>query len=332
MAGKLCVSVIEARNVQADEYAEKNFYVKLRVGGNEVKTDVVRGSSQPKFLKDCRLAVPMPESDYLRIELLQVGPRGDLVVGSDELRILTITSKGTIVHWFALKTASRNVSAELCLVLRYLSAEVNRPMSPSYAIAAREARERALEAPRTPTGPSKSAFIDLPSPATPATTVGGASTPGVSTPPPYMAGFSPAGAPQTSPANGHAMPAAAASPLAGMGAGAVASPAAVGGPAAASAPGSAAAAAAARPARRRPAPKLRTTQVPLPLAILGGIVMGALVYIWKKRPIYYEVQEDDTLCHIASCFNKKVEEVYTRNKEVLRNPSRLYPGDRLRIR
>lgn len=26
----------EARNVQADEYAEKNFYVKLRVGGNEV--------------------------------------------------------------------------------------------------------------------------------------------------------------------------------------------------------------------------------------------------------------------------------------------------------
>lgn len=56
-----------------------------------------------------------------QIELLQVGPRGDLVVGSDELRILTITSKGTIVHWFALKTASRNVSAELCLVLRYLS-------------------------------------------------------------------------------------------------------------------------------------------------------------------------------------------------------------------
>ncbi len=234
-----------------------------------------------------------------------------------------------------------------------------------------------------PQGPSKSAFIDLPSPATPATAVGGASTPGVSTPPPYMAGFSPAGAPQTSPVNGHAMPAAAtaASPLAGVGA--VASPAAAGGPAAATAPGSAtaAAAAAARPARRRPAPKLRTTQVPLPLAILGGIVMGALVYIWKKRPIYYEVrgatvarrnyvrcarheskapalpvhlacacpmgwrvgthgrrglaaqvQEDDTLCHIASCFNKKVEEVYTRNKEVLRNPSRLYPGDRLRIR
>lgn len=148
----------------------------------------------------------------------------------------------------------------------------------------------------TSQGPSKSAFIDLPSPATPATTVGGASTPGVSTPPPYMAGFSPAGAPQTSPANGHAMPAAAASPLAGMGAGAVASPAAVGGPAAASAPGSAAAAAAARPARRRPAPKLRTTQVPLPLAILGGIVMGALVYIWKKRPIYYEVREATAAC------------------------------------
>lgn len=203
----------------ADEYAELNFYVKLRVGANEVrlagagsrtrlrllhhgrhacvhacvravraaassngraarclqiKTDIVKGTSQPKFLKDCRLAVPSPETDYLRvcvhggrgvgahaapavctsawcagrqltcrpsaaaphdtitirtapaprflqIELMQVGQRGDLVVGSDELRVLTVTAKGTIVHWFELKTASQEKTAELCLVLRYLS-------------------------------------------------------------------------------------------------------------------------------------------------------------------------------------------------------------------
>lgn len=30
-------------------------------------------------------------------------------------------------------------------------------------------------------------------------------------------------------------------------------------------------------------------QVPLPLAVLGGMVVGALVYIWRKRPVYYEV-------------------------------------------
>lgn len=57
----------------------------------------------------------------MQIELMQVGPRGDLVVGSDELRIVSITSKATIVHWFELKTSSRSIGAELCLVLRYLS-------------------------------------------------------------------------------------------------------------------------------------------------------------------------------------------------------------------
>lgn len=77
-----------------------------------------RPSRRIGVLKCSRLLICTPAC---QIELLQVGPRGDLVVGSDELRILTITSKGTIVHWFALKTASRNVSSELCLVLRYLS-------------------------------------------------------------------------------------------------------------------------------------------------------------------------------------------------------------------
>jgi hypothetical protein len=62
-----------------------------------------------------------------QIELLQVGPRGDLVVGSDDLRILTITSRGTIVHWFQLRTASRSVGAELCLVLRFLSGTCRPP-------------------------------------------------------------------------------------------------------------------------------------------------------------------------------------------------------------
>ncbi|PNH09633.1 hypothetical protein TSOC_003711 [Tetrabaena socialis] len=299
MAGKLCISVIEARNVQADDYAEKNFYVKLRVGNNEVKTDIVKGSVQPKFLKDCRLAVPSPESDGLRIELLQVGPRGDLVVGSDDLRVLSITARGTIVHWFQLKTASRSVSAELCLVLRYLSAEANRPMSPTYAMAARQAKERALESPTTPTGPSKSAFRDMPA----------------TSPKPAVIAASPAPAPSSP----QPLPRAkvhAASPVAST-----------------SAPAAAPQTVPARPAKEaRRAGRARATQVPLPFAILGGMVAGALMYLWKRRPVYYEVQEDDTLCHIASCFKKRVEDVYARNRDVLKNPSRLYPGDRLRIR
>lgn len=31
-------------------------------------------------------------------------------------------------------------------------------------------------------------------------------------------------------------------------------------------------------------------QVPLPLAVLGGLVVGALMYMWRKRPVYYEVR------------------------------------------
>lgn len=41
--------------------------IHLWVAALQVKTDVVKGSLAPKFLKDCRLAVPTPESDYLRV-------------------------------------------------------------------------------------------------------------------------------------------------------------------------------------------------------------------------------------------------------------------------
>ncbi|PNW74605.1 hypothetical protein CHLRE_12g490700v5 [Chlamydomonas reinhardtii] len=322
MAGKLCVSVIEARNVQADDFAGKNFYVKLRVGSNEVKTDVVKGSLAPKFLKDCRLAVPTPESDYLRIELLQVGPRGDLVVGSDDLRLLSITARGTIVHWFSLKTASRSVSAELCLVLRFLSAGANRPMSPTYAIAARQARERALDGSSEPQGPGRSAFRDLPAPATPT----------ASTSTRYANLAAAASSPDSPAAPGLASPAL--SNGGGPAGSRYASPAArAATPAQASPPGQVAASPVAEP-RSGPkrGPRIKGGQVPLPLAVLGGLVVGALMYMWRKRPVYYEVQEDDTLCHIASCFKKRVEDVYAKNKTILKNPNRLYPGDRLRIR
>ncbi len=84
----------------ADTVAELSFYVRLKLGGNEVgpptraegrtsgrtvphagltsgvvhwrvhpqvRTDVVRNSISPKFLKDVRMNVPSPESDVLRV-------------------------------------------------------------------------------------------------------------------------------------------------------------------------------------------------------------------------------------------------------------------------
>ena len=33
----------------------------------QVRTDIVKGTSRPKFLKDCRLVVPCPETEYLQV-------------------------------------------------------------------------------------------------------------------------------------------------------------------------------------------------------------------------------------------------------------------------
>lgn len=35
----------------------------------QIKTDVVKGTTEPKFLKDCRLVVPSPETDTLRVRI-----------------------------------------------------------------------------------------------------------------------------------------------------------------------------------------------------------------------------------------------------------------------
>ena len=59
-----------------------------------------------------------------QVELLQLGPKGDLVVGSSEIRILSLVNKGTVIQWLDLKAAfNQTVGAQLCCVLRYLSGE-----------------------------------------------------------------------------------------------------------------------------------------------------------------------------------------------------------------
>jgi hypothetical protein len=64
--------------------------------------------------------IPSLPQLFTQIELLQCGPCGDLVVGSDQLQVDSITTKGTVVHWFQLKAADDELAAELCMVLRFL--------------------------------------------------------------------------------------------------------------------------------------------------------------------------------------------------------------------
>eukprot|EP00798_Chlamydomonas_sp_ICE-L_P020027 gene20027-26742_t len=307
MAGKLCVSVIEARGVQADYSSELSFYVKLKLGPAEVLTDIARNTDSPKFLKDVRISVPNPASDVLRIELLQVGPRGDLVVGKDEIKIIALTTKGTVVHWFQLKAPDRSLGAELCLVLRYLSAEASRPLSPSYALITRQAKEKALDS--SAPSPSISSQQQLPqsafndSPQRPSTSY-------TASPPPEPArnpaSDSGAGGParkltSDSRAGGPAPPEAGPG-AAGAGEGAAPQP----------------------PQESKPAKGKSKATVPLPLAILGGVLIGVVMHLWKSRPIYYEVQEGDTLCSLGGCFN-----IDSRDKNEKKNdPDGVYAGDR----
>ncbi|KAG1661134.1 hypothetical protein FOA52_011865 [Chlamydomonas sp. UWO 241] len=138
---RVCVSVIEARHVSAaDMDAPLDFYVRLRLGGSEVRTDTSLASALPKFLKDVRMAVPAPDTDVLRIDILQLGPAGDLVVGSTEVALSSLVGKGTLVQWLDLRAFNQAAGAKLCCVMRYLEADAHRSMTPSYVVATRGAR------------------------------------------------------------------------------------------------------------------------------------------------------------------------------------------------
>ncbi|KAJ9532297.1 hypothetical protein QJQ45_010405 [Haematococcus lacustris] len=114
----------EARDVLADTVVELNFYVRLRIGTQMVKTDVVKHSAAPKFLRDMRLAVSSPSTEVLTVEMLQCCPRGDLVVGTAQLPLASLVNQGTLVQWVPLITVDEEVGARLCLVLRYLQGAV----------------------------------------------------------------------------------------------------------------------------------------------------------------------------------------------------------------
>ncbi len=72
--------------------------------------------------------------------------------------------------------------------------------------------------------------------------------------------------------------------------------------------------------------------LPWPLALAGAVLAAAAVFLWRKRPVYYEVQEGDTLCTIGVCHNRHFEELFQKNNHIVSDPHVIYPGDRLRIK
>lgn len=119
MSGKLKISVIEARDVVAQTY-EIPFYVRLRIGGAEATTSHGLGSKHPIFKGDVQLPSKEPEKDNLKVDLLQKGHKGDLVLGSCRVPVSSLMSTSAQMKWLPLTTVSKNVSANLCVVLQWI--------------------------------------------------------------------------------------------------------------------------------------------------------------------------------------------------------------------
>ncbi|GBG76745.1 hypothetical protein CBR_g22961 [Chara braunii] len=70
-------------------------------------------------------------------------------------------------------------------------------------------------------------------------------------------------------------------------------------------------------------------------SILGAIVAVVMTAMavgkGQRQARYYEVQEGDTLCAIAGCYNMTPDLLYEANLEVTDDPDRIYPGDRIFI-
>lgn len=80
-------------------------------------TQVCHRSARALLTQVC----PHPICQCAQVELLQEGPRGDLVVGTAEIRVLSLVNRSTTVQWLDMVTFNGSVGARLCVVMRYLS-------------------------------------------------------------------------------------------------------------------------------------------------------------------------------------------------------------------
>lgn len=66
------------------------------------------------------------------------------------------------------------------------------------------------------------------------------------------------------------------------------------------------------------------------VAAAGIFLVGNFSKI-RGPPQYYEVQEGDSLCTIAGCYNKEWSELLDKNADTIVDPNVIYPGDRIRL-
>lgn len=107
---------------------------------------------------------------YMRpqVQLLQVGPRGDLVVGQQDVKLAGLSGRATVVNWLEMFTSVGGKGAEVCVVLRLVSGEETHnsrraapPPLPRHPLAHMQPVQRH---PRSPALPAPLAFALLPLP------------------------------------------------------------------------------------------------------------------------------------------------------------------------
>lgn len=82
------------------------------------------------------------------------------------------------------------------------------------------------------------------------------------------------------------------------------------------------------PAAPRPASQRPSLKLPMPLVFAATLAASAYMFLNSKKPIYYDVEEGDTLCTISECHNRDYRDIYVRNKDIIHDPDLIYPGDR----
>jgi len=142
--GTLQVSVIEGRNIKAKK-GSLEFMVKVALDSQQARTDVVRGTLVPKWVKDMKMSVESPSSG-LKIELFQ---GMNAVMGSVEIPMQTVMDARTQVQWFKVTDRDGELVGEVCLVLRFVASKAFAERSPPKAAVTSPARTPA----RTPGSP-----------------------------------------------------------------------------------------------------------------------------------------------------------------------------------
>eukprot|EP00898_Chlorokybus_atmophyticus_P005654 jgi/Chlat1/608/Chrsp103S01031 len=120
--GALQVSIVEGRNLKSLEADRADPFVSLQLGNQEVKTDAIRSSLAPKWVKDFKLSVPSSTSQ-LKVTVYDDYSRSlnrEGVMGSFSVPLEEIISAGTQVQWYKVKDTVGAEVGEICLVLRYI--------------------------------------------------------------------------------------------------------------------------------------------------------------------------------------------------------------------